>query len=79
MFKALRVIINPDDDAIRHIETTVLPYLLENKHMYLALDYARFFCDYLETKERGTKLRAYELLNTVRTITDIMHKGGVIE
>jgi len=78
MFETLRVLINPDDKSTRHVENETLPYLLENKFVHLALDYAKFLRDFYKRKEERFKTRAFKMSDMVCVIIDIMYEGGVI-
>ena len=78
MFEALKIIVNPNDDSVKHLETNILSYLYENKLVYPSLDYAMFLRDYYKTR-RGFKTRSLEMSDVVCSIISLMHKGGVIE
>jgi tetratricopeptide (TPR) repeat protein len=79
MFEALRILISPNDETARYLETKILASLLENNVVYPALDYAMFLRDYYGAKIRGFKIRALEMSNIACNILNRMHEGGVIE
>ena len=78
MFEALAILINPNDESVKNMEANILPYLLKNKLVYPALDYATFLRDYFRTRGRGFKTRSYVMADMVCTIRNLMHEGGVI-
>jgi len=79
MFEALTILLNPNDESVKNMEVNILPYLLKNKLVYPALDYAMFLRDYFRTRGRGFKMRSYVMADMVCTIRNLMHEGGVIE
>jgi len=79
LFKALKLLINLNDESAKQLETQILPYLLKNNNTSPALDYARCLRDYYRSRGRGFKTRAYMMADIIDNIRDKMHEGGVIE
>jgi len=79
MFEMLKILMSPNEDNLKHLETEILPYFLEKKLNVLALDCSTFIRDYHMKKERGSKMRILEMANIICNIIAEIHEGGVIE
>jgi len=79
MFEAIKLMLDNNDESAKKLETNILHYMLENRFVYPALDYAMFLRDYYKTRGRGFKTRSLEMSEVVCTVLNLIHEGGVIE
>jgi len=79
MFEALKILISPNEETVKHLDKKILTFLLTNKIFNPALDYAVFLRDFYRAKGRGFKTRALEMSEIISNILSGMREGGVIE
>lgn len=77
MFEALKLIITPSEESAKLFETKIIPFLLENDHDSLLLDYCSFLRDYYKSKGKGFKTRALDMSDIICNVYLKMHEGGI--
>jgi len=79
MFEELNTLMYPGVDNVKHMHKVVLPYMLKNDYVHLALDYATFLKNHYESKGYVPKKTVLEMSDIICTIQSKMYEGSVIE
>ena len=79
MFEELNTLMYPGVDNVKHMHKVVLPYMLENDYVHLALDYATFLRNHYESKNYVSEKKVLEMSDVIYTIQNKMYEGSVIE
>jgi len=79
LFKSLAHLTTPNNDkSINYLETKTIPYLLDKKFNYTALDYCDVLRKYYKKKGIGFQTKAYKMAEIICNIREEILDGGVI-
>lgn len=79
MFEALKIMASPDDISIERLSQEILPYFIENNHVGIVMDFAKFLRKYYKDNFRGNLKRALEMSEVCFVTQSKINEGGVIE
>jgi len=79
LFESLAHLATPNNNkSIKYLESVAIPYLLENKLNWVALDYCEVLRKYYKKKGTGFQTKSYKMAETICNINKEMLDGGVI-
>ena len=78
LFEMFKCMANINKDSARHMETKILPYLIDKTYMYTAFECCEFLRDYHVKHGRVPNAREHEVLMQLNIIRSRIHEGGIM-